>query len=125
MSTRAPIGKLAISKIPLCTNQGCKSICCNKELYNEFIYYFLFAHVNVLESLGTGSTFMELSSQNLADFSILMPSKEEQISIASFLITKDEEINNSISEIQSQIEDLKAYKSSVITEAVTGKIDLR
>ncbi len=53
------------------------------------------------------------------------PPKEEQKIIAAFLDKKISIIYASISELQSQIEDLKAYKSSVITEAVTGKVDLR
>ena len=54
-----------------------------------------------------------------------MPSIEEQQKILDHVNAKLGKLANVLTDIQTQIEDLKAYKSSIITEAVTGKIDLR
>ena len=61
---------------------------------------------------------------NLVRQLCLYPPIEEQNRIISFLEDKISTIRASIGEIQSQIEDLKAYKSSLISESVTGKVDL-
>lgn len=41
LSTRAPIGKLAITKVPMCCNQGFKNIICCQDLNNIFLYFYL------------------------------------------------------------------------------------
>ena len=66
-----------------------------------------------------------LSVDRIKQLEIPLPPFDEQQEIGSFIEKKDLDIRQSISELQSQIEDLKAYKSSVIAEAVTGKVDLR
>ena len=66
-----------------------------------------------------------LSVDRIKQLEIPLPPFEEQEKIGSLIEKKDSELKQTISELQSQIEDFKAYKSSVITEAVTGKVDLR
>ena len=61
LSSRAPIGYLAIAKNPVATNQGFKSLVLKKEYVPEFYYYFLKANVNLLERHASGSTFKEIS----------------------------------------------------------------
>ena len=56
---------------------------------------------------------------------ILVPPLSEQRAIASYLDAQTTKIDTTLSELKSQIEDLRRYKSSVITEAVTGKVDVR
>ena len=56
---------------------------------------------------------------------IPVPPLSEQIAIASFLDVKTSKIDATLSELQTQIENLRRYKSSVITEAVTGKVNVR
>ena len=54
-----------------------------------------------------------------------MPPKEEQEVIASYLDIKVGQIDSAIEKMEQALENLKSYKSALITEAVTGKIDLR
>ena len=61
ISSRAPIGHLAINTRKMATNQGCKGLVPNKGLDSVFLYYFLENSVDYLNSLGTGTTFKELS----------------------------------------------------------------
>lgn len=55
----------------------------------------------------------------------MFPPIKEQKVITSFIDNEVEQIDIITIEIEKEIEDLKSYKSSVITEAVTGKVDLR
>ena len=54
LSTRAPIGHLAINQVPMSTNQGCRGIVPSKNLDVWFLFYFLKKNVDLLDSLGTG-----------------------------------------------------------------------
>lgn len=74
LSSRAPIGYLAIAGTELCTNQGFKSIICNKSLViNEYLYYWLSTKVEYLQSISNGATFKELSKDTLENVLIDLP----------------------------------------------------
>ncbi|MDY3768580.1 MAG: restriction endonuclease subunit S [Sphaerochaetaceae bacterium] len=79
LSSRAPIGYLAIAGIDLCTNQGFKSIICNKQIVNNFyLYYWLSTKTDYLVSISSGSTFKELSREAISDVKINLPDIETQ-----------------------------------------------
>jgi type I restriction enzyme S subunit len=89
LSSRAPIGYLAIAGLPLCTNQGFKSLICdNSVINNEFLYYLLQTKVEELKSISTGSTFLELSTSTLKEYEIDIPKLEEQQHIVNTKIIK-------------------------------------
>lgn len=67
----------------------------------------------------------ELAVERINELLIPTPSISEQKEISSYLKLKITQIESAISEQEHQLSDLKSYKSSLITEAVTGKIDLR
>jgi type I restriction enzyme, S subunit len=126
MSSRAPIGHLGILRIEGCTNQGCKGLVPFKDnILSEFLYYFLLSSKKELESLGTGSTFMEISATKLKDFKILLPSKEEQKEVLNHIESGLSIIDKSLYLTTESIQKLKEYRQSIISEAVTGKIDVR
>lgn len=85
LSTRAPIGHTAIAAVPAATNQGCRTLVPGPETDSSFAYYLLLAGRTVLQSLGNGSTFMEMGSNDLGGVSIACPPLEEQRVIAAFL----------------------------------------
>ena len=78
LSTRAPIGHLVINEVPMAFNQGCKGLVPSPEVDTKFAYYFLLANVPLLESLGTGATFKELSGGKLKEVIFRYPSLPEQ-----------------------------------------------
>ena len=123
MTTRAPIGNIAIAENELCTNQGCKSIVINKKTDEKYMFYQFSTKSELLNSLGSGTTFMELSSKELKNIKIPLPPKEEQTKIASFLDEKTAQIDEVISQKQKLIELLKERKQIVINDAVTKGLD--
>lgn len=66
-----------------------------------------------------------LAVERINELLIPTPSISEQKEISSYLKLKITQIESAISEQEHQLSDLKSYKSSLITEAVKGKIDLR
>lgn len=73
MSSRAPIGYLAIAANPVCTNQGFKSIICTKDYGTLFVYYTLKRNVQGIARQGVGTTFKEVSWDTLARYTVLLP----------------------------------------------------
>ncbi len=84
-SSRAPIGLVAINKIPVCTNQGFKSIIPNKDVSSLYLYYTLKFFAKRLDSMGNGATFRELSKKTFEEFEIPLPELEKQTHIANIL----------------------------------------
>ena len=66
-----------------------------------------------------------LSVERIKQLVIPVPPIFEQQEIADYLDNKTSKIDAAIQELNTQIEDLRQYKKSVISEAVTGKVDLR
>lgn len=85
LSSRAPIGHLVINRVPMAFNQGCKGLVPSKAIDTKFAYYFLLANVPLLESLGTGATFKELSGGKLKEVLFRFPSFPEQQRIVGIL----------------------------------------
>ncbi len=85
LSSRAPIGHLVINEIPMAFNQGCKGLIPSPAIDTKFAYYFLLTNVPLLESLGTGATFKELSGGKLKEVLFQFPELGEQRRIVTLL----------------------------------------
>ena len=121
VSNRAPIGKVALAGVPLCTNQGCKSLRASEAVCSKYFYYYLRTQTETLNMFGQGTTFLELSSQSLNDFPTPYPKRDDQYRIAAYLDEKCGEINRVMVANEGMVAKLKEYRSSLIWEAVTGK----
>ncbi|EFA7427537.1 hypothetical protein CXJ68_003233 [Escherichia coli] len=90
LTSRAPIGNVAIAGIELCTNQGFKSLIPGKNVYNKYLYHCIKKFVPQLELLGNGATFKEVSKKVVENFEIPLPPFEEQKRIADILDKADD-----------------------------------
>lgn len=78
LSSRAPIGKVAIAGCKMCCNQGFKNFICSEIVNNKYLYWFLKHNTAYLNSLGRGATFKEISKSIVSSIEINLPSLEEQ-----------------------------------------------
>lgn len=85
LSTRAPIGHLAINLVEMSTNQGCRGIVPGRNLFTEYLYFYLSNSVDLLNNLGAGATFKELSTNALKSVEIPIPPLPEQKRIVAIL----------------------------------------
>ncbi len=92
LSTRAPIGYVALAKNPIATNQGFRSLVARNGTLPEFLYYWLKLNTEELERHASGSTFRELSGSALKDIRLGLPPFPEQRAIAHVLGTLDDRI---------------------------------
>lgn len=79
LSSRAPIGKIAIAGCEMYCNQGFKNLICSDKINNRYLYWFLKGNTAFLNSLGRGATFKEVSKQIVASIEINVPSLEQQL----------------------------------------------
>ena len=110
-TSRAGIGNMAILKEKACTNQGFQSIIPIKNKLNS---YFIFSRSNELkkyaETVGAGSTFVEVSGKQMSEMEIKIPQIKEQVKIADLFTNLD----NLITLHQRKLEKLKNIKKSML-----------
>ena len=119
ISSRAPIGYVAINKLEMATNQGCKGIIPKVDVYYDFLYFCLLNAQRHLNDLGAGAGFKELSTSVLKKFQIPVPKLPEQQKIADCLSSLDRVI-----ELEAQkLEALKAHKKGLMQQLFPQEVD--
>ena len=123
----AGIGKCArIDEMPLgeaTVNSSLSVITPNKLLDYRYEYYYFMSPLfqNIIARLKNGMGVPHLTQESMKDIYLPLPSKKEQQAIADYLDNKVVELDTLIAEKESLINDLEAYKKSLIYEVVTGK----
>jgi type I restriction enzyme S subunit len=75
LSSRAPIGYLAISEVPVAVNQGFIAMVCNKVLPNYYVRLWVQANMDLIKANANGTTFQEISKANFRPLRIVVPPK--------------------------------------------------
>lgn len=120
MSSRAPIGLLSIAKTKLCTNQGFKSFVPKVENISTYLYYYLNIHIRQIEQLGTGTTFKEVSREDVLNFPILKPSD----AILDLWEKRVSALNNKQYEIQKENEYLTKQRDEFLPLLMNGQVSV-
>ena len=108
-----------------CVNQGCRLLAPTQAVRSDYLYYELTTARSDMESMGQGSTFAELSRMKLAGFSIPLPPLPEQTAIVEHLDRATAGIDAAIARARRQIELVQEYRTRLIADVVTGKLDVR
>ena len=102
LSSRAPIGKVAIAGTEMYCNQGFKNLICSDLVYNRYLYHFLKSQTKYLNSLGRGATFKEISKSIVEEIEIPLPCLEKQHRIAALL----DKVSDLIAKRRAQLDKL-------------------
>jgi type I restriction enzyme, S subunit len=121
LSTRAPIGHLAINETPMAFNQGCRGLTPGDKLETKYLYYFLYFSRDALDGLGTGTTFKELSSSSLANFRIPLPPLDEQRRIVAVLDKAFTGIAAATANAQKNLTNVRALFESYLETSLQGE----
>lgn len=122
LSTRAPIGHVAINSVAMAFNQGCRGLIPNENLMTEFLYYFLILSKKLLNDLGRGTTFKELPTKALADISIPLYSLAEQKKIVIKLNKAFAETKKIEDIYEKQIEELYSLKLAFLKQELQSEV---
>ena len=112
LSSRAPIGKVAIVGKNMFCNQGFKNIIPNEEINSIYLYYILKEKKEYLNFLGRGATFKELSKEIVENISLKIPPIELQNKFAE----RVEKIEKLSFEIEKSIKEAENLYNSLISK---------
>ena len=119
LSSRAPIGKVAICGVDMYCNQGFKNCICSDAVYNKYLFYFLKGKKVYLNSLGRGATFKEISKSIVEKVVIPLPPKHEQKIIASEL----DQINDLIRLKKEQLKEYDNLAQSIFYDMFGAPVE--
>ena len=112
LTTRAPIGKVAIAAADMCCNQGFKNLICSDAVNSEYLYRYLKSHSAELQAMGRGATFKELSKKNVTEYRISLPALNWQ----EEAVAKLEAVERQIVVARKQVEKLDQLVKSRFVE---------
>lgn len=121
LSSRAPIGYLALTEIPVAINQGYIAILCDKIVSNYFMFLWCKANMETIENAGNGSVFQEISKSAFRTLDFLIPPKEK-------LKNFDEEIEPLFQKIKSntqQIRTLTQLRDTLLPKLMSGEVRVK
>ena len=110
LSSRATVGECSINKKECTTNQGFQSLIPKENISNEFVYYLIQTKRKDLIRKSCGSTFLEISANEVRKIVVSIPTIKEQDKIAKLLSLLDERIatqNKIIDKLQSLIKGIR------------------
>ena len=121
LSSRAPIGKIAINRVPMYCNQGFKCVVCGPELNNEYLYWWFYGKKDYLNSLGTGATFPEISKTVVENIIVPVPPLSEQRKIVERLDAAFANIDALKANAEKQLAEARKLFQAELTECMRPK----
>lgn len=118
MSSRAPIGYIAINRTNCTTNQGFKSIICDKEYSCEYIFYVLNYYMPSIKANASGSTFKEISASVLKSINIIKPQKKIVLDFVEIIKPIFEKQDN----LEKQNQELSALRDWLLPMLMNGQV---
>lgn len=123
ITASATIGKPFINKIPVCIHDGFIPIT-NLKVDLDFLYYY-FKNPQLFNGLGKSNTQKNIYLEDVKNLEIPIPPINEQKAISKFIESEQFRLNKLLSTIEQELELMNEYKIALISEVVTGKVDVR
>lgn len=123
ITASATIGKPFINTIPICIHDG--FIPLNDLKVNIDYMYYYFKNPQLFVGIGKSNTQKNIYVSEVKMMDVPVPSSKEQIEIPLYIEKENNRIDAIVSKIQREINLLKEYKIALISEVVTGKVDVR
>ena len=122
LSTRAPIGYVAIAKNPLSTNQGFKSFLPSPSYLPRYLYWYLKGNKDLLESRASGTTFLELSGRKAANVEFPVPPLAEQQRIVERIESLFTKLDAARENAQAVVDGFELRKAAILYRAFNGEL---
>lgn len=122
LSSRAPIGYVALARNEICTNQGFKSVVCDvKRVLYPYLFYFFKMNKPLLEGYGSGATFLELSGGTLKKIKLLLPPIKIQKAFAHIV----DDCFDQIYVLYEKNNILKEQRDLLLPRLMSGKLEVK
>ena len=122
LSSRAPIGYVAIASNSISTNQGFKNFLPSDAFYSRFLYWYLKASKSLLESYASGTTFLELSGSKASMVEFPLPPLPEQKRIVHRIESLFAKLDKAKEKIQQVLDGAEMRKAAILHKAFTGEL---
>lgn len=122
LTSRAPIGYVAIAEKELCTNQGFKSFLPSPTYLAKFLYWYLKGNKELLESKASGTTFLELSASKAATIEFPLPPLSEQQRIVERIEELFAKLDEAKERLQKAADSFAVRKAAILHKAFTGEL---
>lgn len=122
LSTRAPIGYVAIALNELATNQGFKSFLPAPCYLPHFLYWYLKGNKYMLESMASGTTFLELSGSKAATIKFPIAPLSEQQRIVDRIESLFAKLDEAKEKAQAVVDGFEDRKAAILHKAFTGEL---
>lgn len=120
LSSRAPIGYLAMAQIPLAINQGYIAILPSSQLPPLYMYFWCKQNMEVIKSRANGSTFMEISKKAFRPIPALVPDNDV---LNAFLNTVGP-VFSRLTENEKQAQTLATLRDTLLPRLISGQLRL-
>jgi type I restriction enzyme, S subunit len=120
LSSRAPVGYLAISAIPVAINQGFIAMKCNHRASNYFMLNWCQSNMGEINSRATGTTFPEISKNSFRPISIVLPPKELMTEFTARVVALYTQITANL----HQSITLEALRDTLLPRLLSGKLSV-
>jgi type I restriction enzyme S subunit len=118
MSSRAPVGALALAEIPVAINQGYAGIICDKGFSREFIYLWLKNNMDYVQAHANGSTFQEISKSTFRSLKIIIPGNAKCISFQTQVLPMFGKMKKN----SNQIRTLEKLRDTLLPKLMNGEV---
>ena len=125
VSRTASVGFSGIMALPMATTQDFVNWVCGKRILADFLLWVFRGMKQEFRRLMMGSTHKTIYMPDAERFSTPLPPIEEQQRIADYLDSETQRFDKIAEKISAQITKLQEYRQTLISAAVTGKIDVR
>lgn len=122
LSSRAPIGYVAIAANPLCTNQGFKSFLPALCYLPRYLYWYLKGNKELLERYASGTTFLELSASKAGLVEFPLPPLPEQQRIVDRIENLFAKLDEAKQKAQDALDSFETRKAAILHKAFTGEL---
>ncbi|MGO1295768.1 MAG: restriction endonuclease subunit S [Vibrio sp.] len=120
LSSRAPVGYLALTKVPLAINQGYIAMRCEKVLPPEFVIQWCVHTMDEIEQRASGSTFAEISKKNFKPIPVVLPSAK----VLSAYQNVVKSLYDTITSNARQNDQLSTLRDTLLPKLLSGEIEL-
>lgn len=118
MSSRAPVGYLALAKVPVAVNQGYIAMLCDKRLSPEFVIQWCNSVMDEIKQRSSGTTFAEISKKNFKGIPLIVPIEGIQQSYSELASG----LYNKIAETASECKILADIRDSLLPKLLSGEV---
>ncbi len=122
MSSRAPIGLVAMASDEVCTNQGFKNIVPEDMDDRFYLYYYIRTYMPFIVALGSGTTFKEVSKDSMLSFPVLKVNNDK---VYRRWITAAEQIFGKQNMLEKEIDELQSLRGYLLPLLMNGQVTIK